>query len=63
MADDNWTKLPTGRPTNNMQDWILEQNKTVETPKCAYGYHDWVDVGFNFTKWVCKHCNIDKPKD
>lgn len=24
------------------------------------GYHTWIDVGFHFTKEVCKHCNVEK---
>ena len=25
--------------------------------------HEWVDVGFQFSKLVCRKCNIEKPKD
>lgn len=25
--------------------------------------HEWVDVGFNHSRWVCKVCNIDKPSE
>lgn len=25
--------------------------------------HEWVDIGFNFSKIICKKCDIAKPKE
>ena len=36
--------------------YVQQFSSNVEN-KCS---HAWVDVGFNFTKEVCKHCNCDK---
>jgi hypothetical protein len=39
--------------------WVLLTR--VERDTTAYCSHDWVDVGFHFTKLACRYCNKDKP--
>jgi hypothetical protein len=34
-----------------------EKEEKKETLYCS---HEWVNVGFNHIKMVCKHCDIDK---
>lgn len=29
-------------------------------PSKYHCQHEWIDVGFNFSKMVCKHCNVDQ---
>ncbi len=52
-ADDK--KSPYDNPW-----WPYELPKTSneQTPACV---HNWVEIGFNFTKIVCSKCNMEKP--
>jgi hypothetical protein len=38
-----------------------KEDKGGKQAACNYFDHEWVDVGFSFTKLVCKKCNVDKP--
>jgi len=53
---DLWDKVePRGTytlPEGNAAFW---DSLTKSCP------HAWVDVGFHFSKWVCKHCDVAKP--
>jgi len=35
---------------------------TKEQIMCNAYNHDWVEVGFHFTKTVCKRCDVEKSK-
>lgn len=32
------------------------------TPSRTEHTHEWVDIGFTHSRWVCKTCNIEQPK-
>ena len=46
------THLPEGSP------WIND-NSDFKMPKIECD-HKWVEVGFNHTKIVCKHCDVEQ---
>lgn len=41
---------------------ILYKGPSLPSGQSTYCSHTWVDVGFHFSKWVCKHCNIDRER-
>lgn len=44
-----------------IQDWIgADSSKIIPIQQSACPPHEWVDIGFHFTRLVCKHCNQEK---
>lgn len=58
FGDDSKTKLTFG-------DYVSDEDAASwwSAAQGATGYgcvHEWVDVGFQFSKIVCKKCNVEK---
>lgn len=43
-----------------IKDYVLVSSNWIECPQG--GQHQWIDVGFRFTKEVCKHCDTPKQE-
>lgn len=65
-VDSLWEKIETDLknsgilPTGNYNVGSIYTEK--EDYNCFRDGHAWVDVGFHFTKIVCKHCDKEKGK-
>ena len=54
---DVYMKLPTAL---NHIEIKIDMSGPVKV-QCN-GHHTWVDIGFQFTKQVCKYCDVEKGK-
>jgi len=62
-CDPDWRLLSrtayvkSNQPINNFE---IKINSNGPFKVECNGHHHWIEVGFNFTKQVCKHCDQEK---